>query len=94
MSTVPNKLPVRVTDHCVLRFLERVEGMDVEAVRQRIMNVCGGYALVGAKSVRWQGFKFEMSGTAVTTVTPDHQGPSRTARDRNQHRIVKSKVTA
>lgn len=94
MTFEPRKEPLRITDHACVRFMERAMGVDVESVRQKILKVCEGPHAAGAVSVRAHGVKFEISGGAVVTVVPDHRGPSRTARDRNQHRIAKSKVTA
>lgn len=94
MSIEFSKEPIRVTDHCVLRYLERAMGLNVEIVREHILQICSGAAAFGAVSVRAEGVKFEISGGAVVTVVPDQRAPSRTARDRNQHRIAKSRASA
>lgn len=73
---------IRVTDHAVLRYLERAMGLNIEVVREHILAVCGGAAAFGAVSVRAEGLRFEIRSGAITTVTPDHVLPNRTARDR------------
>jgi hypothetical protein len=78
---------LRVTDHAVLRYLERVRGLDVEAIRQHIAKVCAGPAAMGASAVRAEGVKFCISSTTKTvmTVAPDNQQPSNTQRARVQN---------
>lgn len=45
MSTVP------VTDHAVIRYLERCKGVDIEAIRQRIAESQKKLASVGVGGV-------------------------------------------
>lgn len=62
---------MRVTDHAVLRYMERVQGLDVEAVRRHIAGLCGPATAAGASTVYQEGVRFEISRTgAVVTVTP------------------------
>jgi hypothetical protein len=49
MKAVPAK--VRVTDHAVLRFLEREHGVDVEAVRSALALSATPAAMLGAHSL-------------------------------------------
>jgi hypothetical protein len=81
------KDPIRVTDHAVVRYLERAMGLNVEIVREHIASVCQGPYEVGAVCVRSEGVRFEISGNAVTTVAPDRINPSNTTRERNQRVI-------
>jgi hypothetical protein len=67
----PEPLP-RVTDHAVLRFLERVQGINIEAARQLIAKRCATAIAVGTTSLRADGVRYEFSGTTVVTVVPDH----------------------
>lgn len=63
---------VRVSDHAVLRWLERVEGVDVAAIRRRIANAVQGGADRGAVGVRQAGVTFKLQynpGEAVVTTT-------------------------
>lgn len=83
----PIKEPLRVTDHSVIRYLERAMGLNVEIVRQHIASICAGPAAIGAVCVRAEGVRFEIANNAVTTVSPDHVNPSNTSRARNQRAI-------
>jgi len=42
---------MRVTDHAVLRYMERVQGFDVEAVRQHIARSCAVVSVTPARGV-------------------------------------------
>ncbi len=79
--------PIRVSDHAVLRYLERVVGLNIDMVRKHIADTCAGPAAIGAVCVRSEGFRFEIANgienSTVTTVRPD-TGPSATNRGRNQ----------
>jgi hypothetical protein len=77
MST-PSRDSVVITDHCVVRYLERAMGLNVELVREHILSLCGDAAAFGAVCVRAEGLRFEIDGTRVCTVTPDHTVPNRT----------------
>lgn len=76
--------PIRVTDHAVVRYLERARGFDIEAIRKHIAEVCVA-AHVGATCVRSEGVRFGIThnetGPVVTTVTPNGPLPNKTARD-------------
>ena len=82
-----SKEPLRVSDHAVLRYMERAMGLNVEIVREHIASLCAGAAGVGAVCARAEGVRFEMSNNAVTTVTPDRATPSNTTKARNQRFI-------
>ena len=63
---------VRVSDNALLRWLERVEGVDVEAIRRRIAKAVQGGADRGADGVRVQGVTFKLAynpGEAVVSTT-------------------------
>lgn len=66
-----SKEPVRVTDHAVIRYLERAMGLNIEIVRDHIASLCAGSAAYGATALRAEGVKFEIVNGAVTTVVPD-----------------------
>lgn len=83
--------PLRVSDHCILRYLERAMGLNIEIVRGHIAGICEGAAGIGASCVRSEGLKFEIVSNTVTTVVPDGQSPSKTSRAKSQHKI-KSKM--
>ena len=87
-----SKEPVRVTDHAVLRYMERAMGLNIEIVRDHIAAICAGPAAFGATAVRSEGIKFEIVNGAVTTVVPDTGATiSRTTMERNQHAIARKK---
>lgn len=58
-----------VTDHAVLRYLERVMGVDVEAIRDGLLTPEIKQAIrLGAKSVTVQGVTFKVEGPRIVTV--------------------------
>jgi hypothetical protein len=75
-----SKEPIKVTDHAVIRYMERAMGLNTEVVRQHILAICGGAAAFGAVSVRAEGLRFEINHGRICTVTPDHSLPSRERR--------------
>lgn len=85
-----NHEPVRITEHAIVRYLERAMGFNIEAVREHIAGICGRAAAAGAVCVRTEGLRFEISNNTVTTVTPDRVAPSLTGRERNQRFIERN----
>ena len=83
------KETLRVSDHAVLRYMERAMGLNVEIVREHIASLCGPAAAAGAVCVRTEGVRFEINAVnnVVTTVAPDRLNPGNTTRARNQ-RII------
>jgi hypothetical protein len=71
-----------VSDHAVLRLLERRFGVNVEFWRDHIAHLCGPAAAVGAVSLKLGGLKYVIAGRTVTTVLPDHPMPTRTGIER------------
>lgn len=82
-----SKEAVVVTDHALIRYLERVMGLNVEIVREHIHAICGGAAAFGAVCVRAEGLRFEIDGNRICTVTPDHITPNRTGQDLAMRRM-------
>ena len=72
---------VEVTDHAVVRWLERAKGIDVAALRREIADLCEPAMLLGAVSVRVSGVKFQLAGNRVCTVV-------RTKSPENRHAPV------
>lgn len=70
-----------VTDHAVVRYLERAMGLNVELVREHILSICGDAAAFGAVCVRAEGLRFEIAAGRICTVTPDHVTPNRTGQE-------------
>ena len=83
----PSRDPIQVTDHCVIRYLERAMGLNIEIVREHILAICSGAAAYGAVSVRAEGLRFEIAGNRIVTVTPDRLGPNRTGRALAQEKM-------
>lgn len=88
MKREPSKEPIRVSDHAVLRYLERAMGLNIEMVRDHILSVCVAPASFGAVCVRSEGLRFEIVNGTVVTVVPDHQHPSNESRRRNQRKLA------
>ncbi|MDF1778758.1 MAG: hypothetical protein P1V13_22270 [Rhizobiaceae bacterium] len=63
--------PVEVTDHAVLRYLERVCGLDVETLRTKISVGCSRGAAAGAPVIRFSGARFLLRGVTVVTAICD-----------------------
>ncbi|MAA97802.1 MAG: hypothetical protein CMN87_15515 [Stappia sp.] len=57
-----------VTDHAVLRYLERAHGLDVDAVRAHIAGRAMTAAELGALAVKIEGVRFVLAGRTVVTV--------------------------
>lgn len=64
---------VPVSDHAVLRYLERVLGVDVEQLRAAIAEACERHQ--GAPSVKAGGARFLMRDGRVVTVLADETVP-------------------
>lgn len=67
---------VHVTDHAVLRYLERAHGLDVDAVRKHLAGRAMTGAQLGATGVVIEGVKLVLHDTHVVTVI-ERQWPSR-----------------
>jgi len=64
---------VQVTDHAVIRYLERALGMDVETIRREIGRKVDRGADLGACGVQIDGFVYKILDGVVTTVMPVSQ---------------------
>jgi hypothetical protein len=61
-----------VTDHAVLRYLERRHGLDVDFFRDHIASLCANGVRYGAFSVVTEEVKFVLvDGKVVTTLQHD-----------------------
>lgn len=63
-----------VTDHAVLRYLERVRGLDIEALRREIGARVDRACAAGASGVQIDGFTYQIAhdGGVPTVVTLTH----------------------
>lgn len=73
---------VHISDHALVRFLERVHGVDVEAMRIDLERQCRDAAKIGASTFTVKGVKFCFSAprdgaVVVTTIKTPDMGSSR-----------------
>ncbi len=61
---------VDVSDHAVLRWLERADGTDVEALRRAIGNTCRAAVLAGATKFCCHGVTYVIRDGTVVSVIP------------------------
>lgn len=59
---------VRVTDHAILRYLERAHGLDIEAVRRHLEGRVSTGARLGAVGVTVENVKLVLVAAADETV--------------------------
>jgi len=62
-----------VTDHAVLRYLERAEGVDVEGIRRMIGRRVDRAVAMGACGVQAGGITFRLERGVVVTVYETHR---------------------
>ncbi|MGP9788928.1 hypothetical protein [Roseinatronobacter sp. NSM] len=71
------KSRVCVSDHAVLRYLERVQGMDIERLRREIGARVDHAAALGACGIIISGFSYRIENNTVTTILRAHRCDSR-----------------
>jgi hypothetical protein len=68
-----------VTDHAIVRYLERVQGFDIERLRAEIGRRVEAAATVGASAVVIDGFAYairlDAEGRPVVTTVQKHSNP-------------------
>ena len=67
---------IRISDHAVLRYLERVDGVNVVAVRKRLAEMAVKATtsqLPGATAVRFDGYRVVIENGTAVTVTATHE---------------------
>ncbi len=57
-----------VTDHALIRYLERVHGVDIDGLRNRIGRAVDNGVDKGATGVKIHGVYYRLRGKVVTTV--------------------------
>ncbi|MFN3319959.1 MAG: hypothetical protein ACK43M_14515 [Allorhizobium sp.] len=86
-KSVANSVIVEVTDHAVLRYLERAQGINVEGLRAQIRQIVLKGAEHGASAVHYEGMRFVLRNNSVTTVLnrvrPEAPKPSRRNKERD-----------
>lgn len=70
------------SDHAVLRYLERVQGVDVERIRREIGARVDHAASQGACGIIIDGFSYKIEGGVVTTVLRTHRCDKRIGQKR------------
>lgn len=60
---------VPVSDHAVLRYLEHIAGVDVEAIRRRMWQQARSAATTGASTTTVGGIKYRITKGHIVTVT-------------------------
>jgi hypothetical protein len=75
-------MTLQITDHATLRYIERVLGLNVSDVRNRIRAICQDAAKAGAKAVIHEGFNYKLSPSRshVVTIAPDKPRPKKQGR--------------
>lgn len=76
------KSAVNVSDHALIRYLERVVGIDVELHRRQMGVAIDKVMLEGACGVVIAGFDYRIAGETVTTVLEARRPDRRTGRQR------------
>jgi hypothetical protein len=67
-----------VSDHAVLRYMERVHGIDVEQLRGLILTETVEKAIrAGASAVRVDGMTYVIKGATIVTVLGSEQRPKK-----------------
>jgi hypothetical protein len=72
LDKAKNPAEPTVSEHAILRYLERVEGVDIDAIRAKILNpkILGFIEVVGGAGTfpHEDGFKIAMKKNIVTTI--------------------------
>lgn len=77
-----------VTDHAVLRYMERILGFDTEGLRRQIEETCAGALAIGATALHKDGVSYQLHNGRVLTVHARNGQPiTATQRRRAQQRI-------
>jgi len=59
-----------LSDHAVVRYLERVRGVDIDKVRADILAVASDAAVLGAKAIRHAGSCYVIDNKTIVTILP------------------------
>ena len=64
-------MAVIVSDHALIRWLHRVRGVDMEALRAELATIAQPFADVGARHAEIGGFWFVFLDGTLVTITPE-----------------------
>lgn len=76
---------VLIGDHAILRYLERVQGYDLDPIRKEILAICFDGVRMGARTVRWQNWLFQIRDGCVVTVVPRDRSNGSRIRQSERH---------
>jgi hypothetical protein len=81
-------MDIIVTDHALLRYIERVFGFDIELVRKHIENSVRGPAKIGATTTTIDGYVYCLKerGNGAVAVTTILDTDMRAKRYKRHHR--------
>ncbi len=83
-----SKSQIRVTDHAVIRYLERVEGVDIAALRLEIARRVERGVDLGAGAVLVDGLRYCLVENTVTTIHEASRPDARTGRARGKRGFI------
>ena len=63
---------VTISDHALVRYLERAKGHDFSAVRAEIADAVRAAVALGAPKVSAKGVTFILDGANIVTIVPGH----------------------
>lgn len=78
-----------VTDNAVLRYLQRVKGIDIDGVRDELGHIVDRAIEAGAGAAVVDGVKYTLNGKTIVTCTEVKQVPLRGRAMRRRARAVK-----
>jgi hypothetical protein len=64
-----------ITDHALVRYLERVKGIPLDDVRQEMRDLCWRYVDSGAVQAQIDGFWWQFRAGRVVTILPRKASP-------------------
>lgn len=73
-----------VTDHAVIRYLERVIGVDIESIRRKIGRRVDLAAQNGASGAVVDGFVYKLSETGTVVTVMAHSQPEKKTKTRRR----------
>lgn len=85
------KKPVaHVTDHAVLRYLERAKGIDIDAIRVELGHIVDKAIEMGAGAAVVDGVKYCLNDKTIVTVALKQEPPlrGRAMRRRNRRKLT------
>lgn len=84
-------MKLNISDHALLRYIERIGGVDIEALRRRVAETPGLQAAfdAGALSYSHDGFTYRIRNGYLTTIEPG-KTPQAATRGGHKHKNGRS----